>query len=167
MQVVTFQRQRERQAEELLLTPGEMAARCDWQQVRRMREEMPDDVCSTHAWYQNCDALDRELRAQYPMIGALETAVRGVWVRDGEQHASARAGDDALAADARPVRHLGAGAGAARADCGCSRGAGVLRGGEMSGGGLSGRAVPFSSLSETFCGFTVAMYGIIQYNNVG
>lgn len=76
MQVVTFQRQRERQAEELLLTPGEMAARCDWQQVRRMREEMPDDVCSTHAWYQNCDALDRELRAQYPMIGALETAVR-------------------------------------------------------------------------------------------
>ena len=76
MKVVTFQRQRERQAEELLLTPGEMAARCDWQQVRRMREEMPDDVCSTHAWYQNCDALDRELRAQYPMIGALETAVR-------------------------------------------------------------------------------------------
>ena len=76
MQVVTFQRQRERQAEELLLTPGEMAARCDWQQVRRMREEMPDDVCSTQAWYQNCDALDRELRAQYPMIGALETAVR-------------------------------------------------------------------------------------------
>ena len=41
-----------------------------------MREEMPDDVCSTQAWYQNCDALDRELRAQYPMIGALETAVR-------------------------------------------------------------------------------------------
>lgn len=76
MQVVTFQRQRERQAEELLLTPGEMAARCDWQQVRRMREEMPDDVCSTQACYQNCDALDRELRAQYPMIGALETAVR-------------------------------------------------------------------------------------------
>ena len=33
MQVVTFQRQRERQAEELLLTPGEMAARCDWQQA--------------------------------------------------------------------------------------------------------------------------------------
>ncbi len=45
MQVVTFQRQRERQAEELLLTPGEMAARCDWQQVRRMREEMPDNMC--------------------------------------------------------------------------------------------------------------------------
>ena len=71
--MVTFQRQRERQAEELLLTPGEMAARCDWQQVRRMREEMPDDVCSTHAWYQNCDALDRELRAQYPMIRVQET----------------------------------------------------------------------------------------------
>lgn len=33
--------------------------------------------------------------------------------------------------------------------------------------GLSRRAVPFSSLSETFYGFTVAMYGIIQYNNVG
>ena len=61
--MVTFQRQRERQAEELLLTPGEMAARCDWQQVRRMREEMPDDVCSTHAWYQNCDALDPAVRA--------------------------------------------------------------------------------------------------------
>lgn len=70
--MVTFQRQRERQAEELLLTPREMTARCDWQQVRRMREEMPDDVCSTQAWYQNCVALDRELRAQYPMIGALE-----------------------------------------------------------------------------------------------
>ena len=56
--------------------PQKNGTRCDWQQVRRMREEMPDDVCSTQAWYQNCDALDRELRAQYPMIGALETAVR-------------------------------------------------------------------------------------------
>lgn len=74
--MVTFQRQRERQAEELLLTPGEMTARCDWQQVRRMRDEMPDGMSSTHAWYQNCDALDRDLRAQYPMIGALEMAVR-------------------------------------------------------------------------------------------
>lgn len=80
MRVVTFQRLRERQAEELLLTPSEVTARCDWQQVRRMREEMPDDVCSTQVWYQNCDALDRALRAQYPMIGALETAVRAYGV---------------------------------------------------------------------------------------
>lgn len=45
--MVTFQRQRERQAEELLLTPGEMAARCDWQQVRRMREEILT-TCAAH-----------------------------------------------------------------------------------------------------------------------
>ena len=76
MQVVTFQRQRERQAEGLLLTPGEKAGRGDWGQGGRGREGGADGRCLRQRCRLNCDALDRELRAQYPMIGALETAVR-------------------------------------------------------------------------------------------
>lgn len=73
--MITFNRQREKQAEELLLTPREASARRDVMQVMRVWEEAPRDPAALQVWYQNAQQLEAELREQYTMIAQLQEAV--------------------------------------------------------------------------------------------
>lgn len=73
--MITFNRQREKQAEELLMTPKEMTARNDLMQVMRTWEAAPRDPASFQVWHQNAQQLESELRSQYTMIAQLQEAV--------------------------------------------------------------------------------------------
>lgn len=73
--MITFNRQREQQAQELLLTPREQTAQSDLMQVMRTCEELPQEPAAFQVWYQNSAHLDQELRQQYPMIEELQSAV--------------------------------------------------------------------------------------------